>query len=135
MLGILSIRDMVLIEAVDLRFAPGLNVLTGETGAGKTMMVQSLSLLLGRRAESGWVRHGADSAVVTGVYEVSPGQTDHPALRAVEDAGGVVEDGTHDELLAAGGEYARMFTLQASRFAGDGPDDGPHPDQEAPGAR
>ncbi|OLT24486.1 hypothetical protein BJF82_06785 [Kytococcus sp. CUA-901] len=49
--------------------------------------------------------------------------------------GGVVEDGTHDELLAAGGEYARMFTLQASRFAGDGPDDGPHPDQEAPGAR
>lgn len=91
-LSTVEISNLGVIHDATVDLSRGLTVITGETGAGKTMMVQSLSLLLGRRAESGWVRHGADSAVVTGVYDVSPGQTDHPALRAVEDAGGVVED-------------------------------------------
>ncbi|WP_404374919.1 DNA repair protein RecN [Kytococcus sedentarius] len=91
-LSTVEISNLGVIHDATVDLSRGLTVITGETGAGKTMMVQSLSLLLGRRAESGWVRHGADSAVVTGVYEVPPGQTDHPALRAVEEAGGVVED-------------------------------------------
>lgn len=91
-LSTVEISNLGVIHDATVDLSRGLTVITGETGAGKTMMVQSLSLLLGRRAESGWVRHGADSAVVTGVYEVPPGPTEHPALRAVEDAGGVVED-------------------------------------------
>ncbi|WP_374929659.1 DNA repair protein RecN [Kytococcus sedentarius] len=91
-LSTVEISNLGVIHDATVELSRGLTVITGETGAGKTMMVQSLSLLLGRRAESGWVRHGADSAVVTGVYELPDGPADHPALQAVEDAGGLVED-------------------------------------------
>ncbi|MBF0394898.1 MAG: AAA family ATPase, partial [Alphaproteobacteria bacterium] len=58
MLVSLAIRDVVLIDRLDLAFAPGLSVLTGETGAGKSILLDSLGLTLGARAESGLVRHG-----------------------------------------------------------------------------
>ncbi len=69
MLNALSIRDVVLIEALDLDFGPGLAVLTGETGAGKSILLDALGLVLGARGDSGLVRHGATQAVVTASFE------------------------------------------------------------------
>ena len=65
MLARLSIRDIVLIERLDIEFAAGLAVLTGETGAGKSILLDSLGLALGMRAESGLVRAGAAQASAT----------------------------------------------------------------------
>ena len=64
MLITLSIRDVVLIERLDLQFGRGLTVLTGETGAGKSILLDSLGLALGQRAEQGLVRAGAEQAPV-----------------------------------------------------------------------
>src|SRR5947209_5246215 len=68
MLHELRIENLLLLERAELRLAPGLNVLTGETGAGKTLLAQSLDLLLGGRARSGIVRAGAAEAYVEGVF-------------------------------------------------------------------
>jgi DNA repair protein RecN (Recombination protein N) len=69
MLTALAIRDVVLIEALDLEFGAGLGVLTGETGAGKSILLDALGLALGARADSGLVRHGAPQASVAGTFE------------------------------------------------------------------
>ena len=69
MLTRLSIRNIVLIEALDLDFAGGLGVLTGETGAGKSILLDALGLALGARADSGLVRAGEDQASVTASFE------------------------------------------------------------------
>jgi DNA repair protein RecN (Recombination protein N) len=69
MLTGLSIRDVVLIEALDLDFSAGLGVLTGETGAGKSILLDALGLALGARADSGLVRSGSDKAQVTASFE------------------------------------------------------------------
>ncbi len=89
MLVSLSIRDVVLIERLDLSFAGGLSAFTGETGAGKSILLDSLGLALGARAESGLVRHGAAQAAVTAAFEVP---ADHPA-RALLDGQGIACDG------------------------------------------
>ena len=72
MLTALSIRDVVLIERLDLAFGPGLTVLTGETGAGKSILLDSLGLALGARADAGLVRAGADQASVTACFAPPP---------------------------------------------------------------
>ncbi len=69
MLTDLSIRDVVLIERLDLSFSDGLAVLTGETGAGKSILLDALGLAIGARAEARLVRHGSQQAVVTAVFE------------------------------------------------------------------
>jgi DNA repair protein RecN (Recombination protein N) len=69
MLTGLSIRDVVLIEALDLDFSAGLGVLTGETGAGKSILLDALGLALGARADSGLVRAGSDKAQVTASFD------------------------------------------------------------------
>ncbi len=69
MLQSLSIRDIVLIEALDLEFGSGLSVLTGETGAGKSILLDSLGLALGNRADSGLVRQGTQKAQVTASFD------------------------------------------------------------------
>jgi DNA repair protein RecN (Recombination protein N) len=69
MLHELRVENLLLLERAELRLAPGLNVLTGETGAGKTMLAHALDLLLGGRARSGIVRPGAAEAYVEGVFE------------------------------------------------------------------
>ena len=89
MLTALSIRDVVLIEALDLDFGQGLGVLTGETGAGKSILLDALGLALGGRGDSGLVRHGAPQAVVTASFE--PPSPDLAAL--LDDNGVEVEPG------------------------------------------
>src|SRR5690606_18588313 len=69
MLTSLAIRNVVLIEALDLAFAPGLGVLTGETGAGKSILLDALGLVLGNRAETALVRAGEDQASATATFE------------------------------------------------------------------
>jgi len=71
MLQVLSIRDVVLIERLELSFGPGLGVLTGETGAGKSILLDALGLALGTRAEARLVRHGAEQAVVSATFDVN----------------------------------------------------------------
>jgi DNA repair protein RecN (Recombination protein N) len=71
----LSIRDIVLIEALDLDFGLGLSVLTGETGAGKSILLDSLGLALGNRADSGLVRQGRDKAQVTASFDAPPAKS------------------------------------------------------------
>jgi len=89
MLREIRIQNLGVIDDAVLELSAGLNVVTGETGAGKTMVVSGLGLLLGARADAGLVRTGAKRAIVEGVVEVGP---DHPAtLRAIE-AGGDAED-------------------------------------------
>src|SRR3954454_19129322 len=66
----LRIENLLLIERAELRLGPGLNVLTGETGAGKTVLAHALDLLLGGRARAGIVRPGAAEAYVEGVFEL-----------------------------------------------------------------
>src|SRR3712207_4055504 len=90
MLSSLSIRDVVLIETLDLEFGPGLGVLTGETGAGKSILLDALGLALGSRADSGLVRSGQGQAVVSVGFEL-PG--DHPALALLEENGLAGEPG------------------------------------------
>ena len=72
MLHELRIENLLLIDRAELRLAPGLNVVTGETGAGKTLLAQALDLLLGGRAGSGIVRAGAAEAYVEGVFSIPP---------------------------------------------------------------
>ena len=89
MLTALDIRDVVLIEALRLEFAPGLGVLTGETGAGKSILLDALGLALGSRGDAGLVRSGAAQAGVSAAFDVGPS---HPA-RALLDAQGLDHDG------------------------------------------
>lgn len=92
MLSRLSIRDIVLIERLDIDFAPGLSVLTGETGAGKSILLDALSLALGARGDASLVRHGAAQGQVTAVFDVP---RNHPAREllaenAIEDEGDII---------------------------------------------
>ena len=90
MLTALAIRDVVLIERLDLGFGGGLTVLTGETGAGKSILLDSLGLALGARAEPGLVRAGAALAAVTASFAPPP---DHPCFAVLAEAGLAAEPG------------------------------------------
>lgn len=90
MLEEIRIRSLGVIESSTLELGPGLTVITGETGAGKTMVVTALGLLLGGRADSGAVRKGAQTARVEGVL-ATDGLAD--LVSAVDEAGGEIEDG------------------------------------------
>jgi DNA repair protein RecN (Recombination protein N) len=80
MLARLSIRDVVLIDQLDLEFSAGLTILTGETGAGKSILLDALSLALGARGDGGLVRHGQAQGQVTAVFELPPGHAAHALL-------------------------------------------------------
>ncbi|MCF6271932.1 MAG: DNA repair protein RecN [Rhodobacteraceae bacterium] len=84
MLVSLTIRDMLLIKQVDLRFGAGLNVLTGETGAGKSILLDSLGFVLGRRGRAGMVRAGAALGEVSAVFELDQA---HPVAAILDQAG------------------------------------------------
>lgn len=91
MLTSLSIRNVVLIEALDLSFSGGLGVLTGETGAGKSILLDALGLVLGDRADSGLVRGGEDQASVTATFEFA--QLPDPIRTSLSDAAVDLEPG------------------------------------------
>jgi DNA repair protein RecN (Recombination protein N) len=100
----LRVENLLLIEQAELELAPGLNVLTGETGAGKTVLAHALDLLLGGRARAGIVRPGASEAYVEGAFAPSP------ALLAQ------LRGGEHGELLAQDAEEVVL----ARRVGADG---------------
>lgn len=90
MLAQLSIRDIVLIERLDIEFSNGLSVLTGETGAGKSILLDSLALALGGRGEGGLVRNTVDEGSVTAVFEPHDG---HPIHKILSQNGISADDG------------------------------------------
>ena len=84
MLRALEIRDMLIIDRLDLEFQPGLNVLTGETGAGKSILLDSLGFVLGWRGRAELVRQGADQGEVVAVFDLPD---DHAVHKVLEEAG------------------------------------------------
>ncbi|OYU18167.1 MAG: DNA repair protein RecN [Rhodobacteraceae bacterium PARR1] len=89
MLRSLDIRDVLIIDRLALEFQPGLNVLTGETGAGKSILLDALGFVLGWRGRAELVRQGAAQGEVTAVFDLSP---DHPARAVLAEAGIEAED-------------------------------------------
>lgn len=89
MLRSLDIRDMLIIDRLELEFQPGLNVLTGETGAGKSILLDSLGFVLGWRGRADLVRAGAEQGEVVAVFDLP---ASHPARVALDEAGIPVED-------------------------------------------
>ncbi|MBB3993654.1 DNA repair protein RecN (Recombination protein N) [Sulfitobacter undariae] len=89
MLRGLDISDMLIIDRLELNFQPGLNVLTGETGAGKSILLDSLGFVLGWRGRADLVRQGAAQGEVTAWFDLTP---EHPARAVLEEAGLPVND-------------------------------------------
>src|SRR5436305_12858994 len=89
MLTELRIKNFAIIESLTLRLAPGFNVLSGETGAGKSIIVGALGMLLGERANADMIRTGADRATVEGTFDVSKGAA---LAKLLDERGFEVED-------------------------------------------
>ena len=109
MLTELSVENFALVERVRLRFGAGLNLLTGETGAGKSILLDALGMVLGERTSVDVVRHGSDKARVEAVFTVS--ENDPRVLPALETTGIELEEGLlilSRELSAAGKSSARI---------------------------
>ncbi len=97
MLLSLSIRDVLIIESLEIDFRPGLNVLTGETGAGKSILLDALGFVLGWRGRADIVRPGAERGEVTAVFDLVEG---HPALAVLAEAGiELAQDGSAELIL------------------------------------
>ncbi len=91
MLQGLAIRDVVLIDRLDLSFDAGLSALTGETGAGKSILLDALGLALGARADAGLVAKGAQQASVAATFALEP---KHPARALLADRGLAADEDT-----------------------------------------
>lgn len=116
MLRSLDIRNMLLIDRLDLSFGPGLNVLTGETGAGKSILLDCLGFVLGWRGRADLVRQGAAQGEVTAVFDLPPG---HPARAVLSDAGIELED---DDLILRrvnGGDGRKTGYVNDRRVSGE----------------
>jgi DNA repair protein RecN (Recombination protein N) len=102
----LRVENYAVIDSLTVEFAPGLNLLTGETGAGKSILIDALSLLLGDKASSDMVRHGAEKAVVSGVFE-----SEEKSLKKILEENGIEPEDGHiivKREIAAGGK-GRVF--------------------------
>ena len=122
MLSHLSVKNIVLIDELSLQFKTGLTVLTGETGAGKSILLDSLGLALGARADFGLIRKGAERAVITATFELS---YDHPVWAILDDAGITPTDELiiRRQLRADGKSFATIndepVSLTLLRLCGD----------------
>src|ERR671919_2346336 len=92
----LRIENLLLIERAELRLGPGLNAITGETGAGKTILAHSFDLLMGGRAKDRIVRPGANEAYIEGVFELPEGLLDDPELAEIAER---LPEGTSELVL------------------------------------
>src|ERR1700761_6143927 len=99
MLTRLSIRDIVLIDRLDIDFGTGLAVLTGETGAGKSILLDAFALALGARGDAALVREGAEQGQVIAAFDIA---ADHPARRVVAEN----DLGEEDELIVRRVQFA-----------------------------
>ena len=109
----LTVSTIVLIEQLTLQFGPGLTVLTGETGAGKSILLDALGLALGSRANFGLIRQGHDQANVSASFALP---ANHPAWHLVEDAGIIPEDAmlVRRRLKSAGKSTASIHDIPVS---------------------
>ncbi|WP_284944886.1 DNA repair protein RecN [Acidisoma cladoniae] len=115
MLSALSIRDVVLIERLDLNFGEGLTVLTGETGAGKSILLDSLGLALGARADTGLIRAGQEQAIVTAFFTPPPA---HPAFALLAEQGLEAEEDIVIRRLVSRDGRSRAFVNDQPVSAG-----------------
>src|SRR5262245_66551004 len=102
----LRIENLLLIERAELRLGAGLNAITGETGAGKTVLAHALDLLLGGKARPQIVRPGAPEAWVEGVFALPPGLLEDPELAAVAER---LPDGAEEVVLGRRIEIGRAW--------------------------
>jgi DNA repair protein RecN (Recombination protein N) len=103
MLARLSIRDIVLIDRLDIDFGTGLAALTGETGAGKSILLDAFALALGARGEAALVREGAEQGQVIAAFELAK---DHPARRLLADNDLIADPAVEDELIVRRVQFA-----------------------------
>jgi DNA repair protein RecN (Recombination protein N) len=103
MLARLSIRDIVLIDRLDIDFGAGLAALTGETGAGKSILLDAFALALGARGDTALVREGAEQGQVTAAFDIG---TQHPARRVLADNDLIADPTAEDELIVRRVQFA-----------------------------
>jgi len=127
MLQTISLRDFVIVDQLELDFSSGFTVLTGETGAGKSILLDALSLVLGERADSSQIREGCTRAEISALFQINPEQISHFS-QWLDEQGFPVEDGGQSLLLKRTVESngrSRAFingsvaTLAQLREAGD----------------
>ncbi len=111
MLAALSIRDIVLIDKLDLEFGSGLSALTGETGAGKSILLDAFSLAIGGRGDTSLVRRGAAQGQVTAVFDLPAG---HPVFALLADNGIAAEDALILRRVQGADGRSRAFINDAS---------------------
>ena len=99
MLRQLAVNNIVLVERLELEFEPGLGVLTGETGAGKSILLDALGLALGARADTALVRAGQEAASVSAEIALAD---DHPALSLLTEQGNLTGKLQHKNLISVG---------------------------------
>ena len=104
MLATLSIKNIVLIDQLTINFSKGLCALTGETGAGKSILLDSLGLALGARADAGLVRHGSAQASVIADFDLSP---EHNVFKVLK-----------ENDIASEGELCLLYTSPSPRDRG-----------------
>ena len=103
MLARLSIRDIVLIDRLDIDFGTGLAALTGETGAGKSILLDAFALALGARGDTALVREGAEQGQVTAAFDVG---REHPARRLLAENDLIADPAVEDELIVRRVQFA-----------------------------